>query len=153
MKLIKQTVTYLTPDDEKGNRFIPFVLEKDYKKLVITCCYSPKILEDEEKAVRLIKENLERDAGDDSSEYSDYSEFMPLKNLITLAVESPDGFIGSAHRQAESQRHEIGEDFASVGFVKTKITKGQWTAVLNCHAVVTDSVKYEIRIEAEEGAI
>ena len=150
MELIKQTVTCLTPEDEKGNRFIPFVLQKDYKKLVITCCYSPKILEDEEKTVRLIKENLERDAGDDASEYSDYSKFMPLKNLITLAVESPDGFVGSAHRQAQSQVHEISEDFASPGFVKTKITKGQWSAVLNCHAVVTDSVKYEITIEAEE---
>ena len=152
MKVVKQTVAYLTPDDEKGNRFIPFVLTEDYKKLVISCCYSPKILEDEEKTVQLIKENLMRDAGDDASEYSDYSEFVPLKNLITLAVESPDGFVGSAHRQAENQKHEIGEDFASPGFVKTKITKGQWAAVLNCHAVVTDSVKYEIRIEAEEDA-
>ena len=150
MTLIKHTVATLTPDDEKGNRFIPFVLDKDYKKLVITCSYSPKILEDEKQTERLIKENLIRDAGDDWKEYDDYSEFTPLKNLITLALESPDGFIGSAHRQANEQIHEISESFASVGFVKTKTVKGQWSAVLNCHAVVTDSVRYEIRIEAEE---
>lgn len=153
MTLIKKTVTCLTPDDEKGNIFIPFVLERDFEKLVITCSYTPKILEDEEKTNRLIKENLIRDAGEDADEYADYSEFIPLKNLITLALESPDGFVGSAHRQAESQRHEIGEDFASVGFVKTKIKAGQWCAVLNCHAIVTDSVKYEITVEAGEGAI
>ena len=153
MTLIKNTVAYLTPDDEKSNRFIPFVLERDYEKLVITCSYSPKILEDEIRTNELIKENLVRDAGDNASEYSDYSEFVPLKNLITLALESPDGFIGSAHRQADSQRHEICESFASPGFVAGKIKAGQWCAVLNCHAVVTDSVKYEIRIEAEEGAI
>ena len=153
MTLIKHTVATLTPDDEKGNRFIPFVLDKDYEKLVITCSYTPKILEDEEKTNRLIKENLIRDAGEDADEYADYSEFIPLKNLITLALESPDGFVGSAHRQAESQRHEICESFASPGFVAGKIKAGQWSAVLNCHAIVTDSVKYEITIEAEEGAI
>lgn len=153
MTLIKKTVTNLTPDDEKGNRLIPFVLDRDFEKLVITCSYSPKILEDENETNRLIKENLVRDAGEDADEYTDYSEFIPLKNLITLALEAPDGFVGSAHRQAESQRHEIGEDFASVGFVKTKIKAGQWCAVLNCHAIVTDSVRYEITVEAEEGTI
>ena len=38
-----------------------------------------------------------------------------------------------------------------VRVVKTKIKAGQWCAVLNCHAIVTDSVKYEITVEAGEG--
>ena len=150
MKLIKQKVVHLTPDDEKGNYRIPFTVDEKYKKLFITYSYYPKILEDEEKSRELIKENLIRDAGEDADKYTDYSEFMPLKNLITPTLESPEGIVGAAHRHGNEQYHEIGKEFASVGFEKCEIIEGQWCLVLNIHAVVTDSVRCEIRIEAEE---
>lgn len=150
MKLIKETETFLTYDDEKSSLRIPFTIKNGCKKLFITYSYSPKILEDEEMSRKLIKENLIRDAGDDAGEYTDYSEFMPLKNLITLSLESPLEIVGAAHRQANEQYHEIGEDFASPGFVKCQITEGQWCLVLNVHAIVTDSVRCKIKIEAEE---
>ncbi len=152
MTVIKNEVVKLTPENEKGNCVVSFILNKNYKKLFITYSYSPKILTDEQKTIELIKENLMRDTGENWKEYNDYSEFIPLKNLITLSVESPCGLIGAAHRQANEQRHEISEEFASHGFIKSKIIKGQWNVVLNVHAVVTDNVKCEITIEAEEEA-
>ena len=147
--ILKETVTYLRPDDEKSTRYIPFTVPEGVKKIFITYSYSPKILEDKEKSLLLIKENLIRDAGDEWTEYTDYDEFMPLKNLVTLSLMSPEGFCGAAHRQADSQYHEIGEGFASPGFLKGKITAGQWTLCLNVHALVTDDCTCSIKIEGE----
>ena len=147
--VLKETVTTLRPDDEKSTRYIPFEVPNAIEKLFITYSYAPKILEDKEKSYEFIKENLIRDAGDDWSEYTDYDEFMPLKNLVTLSLLSPEGFRGAAHRQADSQYHEIGKDFADYGFMKGAITKGEWTLCLNVHALVTDSCTCKIRIEGE----
>ncbi len=147
--ILKETQTVLTPDDEKSTRIIPFIVPEDVNKLFITYSYSPKILEDEKKSIELIKENLIRDAGEEWIEYTDYEEFMPLKNLVTLYLRSPEGFRGAAHRQADSQYHEISGDFASVGFLKGEITAGEWQLCLNVHALVTEKCTCSIKLEGE----
>lgn len=153
MKLIAEREICLTPEDEKTSKKIPFVLEGKTKKLIINYSYSPKELDDKEKAEELIKQNLLRDAGDDAAEYTDYEEFMPLKNLVTLSLESPSGYVGAAHRQASSQHHEIGPDFASPGFIKNEVQQGQWNLFLDIHAIVTQSCSCKLKIEAEEGNV
>ena len=147
--ILKETQTILRPDDSKSTRYIPFIVPEGVSKLCIKYSYAPKILEDEEKSIELIKENLIRDAGDEWTEYKDYEEFMPLKNLVTLALISPEGYRGAAHRQADSQYHEISEDVASVGFLRGKITAGEWKLCLNVHALVTDNCTCDIKIEGE----
>ena len=148
--ILKEAQIILRPDDEKSVRLIPFSVPAGARKLCITYSYSPKILEDKEKSYKLIKENLIRDAGEEWTGYTDYEEFMPLKNLVTLALKSPDGFYrGAAHRQADSQYHEISEDSASPGFVRGKIAEGQWELRFHVHALVTDICTCSIKIEAE----
>ena len=147
--ILKETVTHLRSEDEKSVRIIPFNVPEGINKLFITYSYAPKILVDREKSYELIKENLIRDAGDEWSEYTDYEEFMPLKNLVTLALNSPEGYCGAAHRQADSQYHEIGEAFSSPGFVRCKITEGQWDLKLHVHALITDVCTCDIKIEGE----
>lgn len=142
----------LSSDDEKSNVYLPFNVPEEVKKLCITYSYSPKILEDEKKSIELIKENIFRDAGESQSEYTDYSKFMPLKNLVTLSLLASDGaYWGAAHRQADKQYHEISEDFASPGFIRGRIASGQWTLCLNVHAFVTDMCICDIMVEAEVG--
>lgn len=150
--LIKQEEITFLQTEEKTTKSISFQVPLNTKKLFITFSYCPKILEDEEKAFKLIRENLVRDAGDDADEYKDYSEFMPLKNLITLSLKSPTAFRGAAHRQAENQFHEIGCDFASYGFLKGEIENGRWQLFLHAHAVVTEKCECKIKVEAEEEA-
>ncbi len=147
--ILKETETYFRPDDEKSTRYIPFIVPEGVRKLCITYSYSPKILEDKEKSLELIKENLIRDAGEDFTEYTDYGEFLPLKNLVTLSLFSPEGIRGAAHRQADKQYHEICEGFASPGFLKGGISAGQWSLRLNVHALVTDICTCKIKIEGE----
>ncbi|MBR3815307.1 MAG: hypothetical protein IKJ27_01125 [Clostridia bacterium] len=147
--LLNKTVT-VTPENERTNIFLPFAVPSGVKKLIIDYSYSPKELTDREKCEALIKENLIRDCGEQWTEYTDYGEFMPLKNLITLSLDSPEGYVGAAHRQAATQHHEIGEEFASVGFDKVKISAGEWVLTLNLHAVVTDECVCEIEVKGYE---
>lgn len=147
--ILKNTTLTLRQSEEKTTRHIPFSVPEGVKKLIIAYSYSPKILEDKEKSYELIKENIIRDGGEDVEGYKAYEQFMPLKNLVTLSLFSPEGFRGAAHRQAENQLHEISTEAASYGFLKGEITKGQWELCLNVHAIVTEGCKCIIKIEGE----
>lgn len=153
MKLLVEKELTLKDSDTKKSVAIPFAVSENIKRLFITYSYSPKILEDEEKSNRLIKENILKDAPDDVDAYTDYGKFMPLKNLVTLSLNSPRGYVGAAHRQDSEQHHEIGETFASPGFIKCKPVNGEWTLSLDIHAIVTDKVICKVKIEAEEEEI
>ncbi len=149
MAVIFEKDIILTPEDEKTNVPLDFLVSDDFSNLEIFYSYSPKILEDKEKSRELIEENIKRDAGENFPDYPSWEAFMPLKNLITLSLDSPSGYKGAAHRQSDSQHHIISEDFASVGFEKTKIEKGKWILTLNLHAIVTEKVQCRVRIEGE----
>lgn len=148
MKNLEEKEIILTPENEKTNIKLPFTVEEDSDRLIITYSYSPKELSDGARAKALIEENLLRDTHGDRELYPDYKEYLPLKNLVTLSLDSPEKYMGAAHRQDREQRHIISEDFSSVGFLKGKIVKGQWTLYLNVHAVVTENCLCKIKIEA-----
>ncbi len=148
-KVLKETEICLNPKDSKCNRYIPFDVPEGTERLFITYSYSPKTLEDKEKSYELIRENILRDAPEDIDRYTDYEEFMPLKNLVTLSLDSPVGFRGAAHRHDEKQYHVISKDCASPGFLKGEIIAGQWILSLNIHAVVTDICTCRIKMEVE----
>lgn len=134
--------------DEKTNISFPFLIDEDAKSLKISFSYGPKLLEDDERANMLIENNIKKDAGDFAYEYTHWDEYKPLKNLITVSVDDPDTYRGCAHRQDKEQIHIIREDFASRGFHKGKIQKGQWKVVLNLHGIVTESVDCKLQVEA-----
>ncbi len=147
--ILKEAEALLHPQDSKSNRYILFNVPEKTVKLFITYSYSPKTLEDKEKSYELIKENILRDAPEDIDRYPDYEEFLPLKNLVTVSLDSPTQFRGAAHRHDEKQYHEISKDFASPGFLKGEISEGEWRLSLNVHAVVTDICTCRIKIEGE----
>ena len=134
--------------DEKTNISFPFDINENVEGLKITFSYDPKILEDDERANMLIENNIKKDAGEFAHEYSDWDEFKPLKNLVTVSVDDPDTYRGCAHRQDKDQVHIIREDFSSRGFHKGKIQKGQWKVVLNLHGIVTESINCKLKVEA-----
>ena len=148
MKILLEKEIILTPENEKTNILLPFTVEDECDRLRITYSYSPKELGDCERARKLTEENLERDTHGDRHLYPCYKEFLPLKNLVTLSLDSPSRYIGAAHRQDSEQCHTISEDFSSVGFLKSRTEKGQWVLQLNVHALVTEECTCRVKIEA-----
>lgn len=149
MKTILKKEIRLTPADEKTNISVPFTLQSQADEMHINFSYSPKILEDEQRAAELIKKCLLHDTGEFINEYNDYSEYLPLKNLVTISVDSPNGYVGAAHRHNPNQTHILSENVSSVGFSAGKIVSGDWNVMINVHAVVTDYCDCVLEIEAE----
>lgn len=135
------------PEQDKTNIQLEFTVPKGITKLIIDYEYSPKTLDDEAKATDLLNKSIEKYLGNKYK--AEPSDFMPIKNLITLSLDENGKYRGAAHRQADKQHHEISRDFASVGFEKGEITSGEWTLMLNVHCC-TCKVDYYICITGEE---
>ncbi len=151
MKLIAEFERVLTPFDEKTNISLPFVVGDDFSFLRFTASYYPKRLTDKEKARVLIFENIERDGGKEANR-ENWQNFMPLLNLVTLSLDDSESYRGACHRQADFQTFFLSEKEASPGLIKGEIKKGQWCAVLNVHALVTEKCTYSLKIEGgDEG--
>lgn len=149
MKTVLETTLRVTPAQEKTNLVLPFALEKEARQLKIIYSYAPKHL-DGEAAVEAAERCLQRDAGAYRAQYPAAEVFLPLKNLITLSLDDPNGYRGAAHRQADSQVHILTEATASPGFLTGKLPAGQWRLVLNVHALVTPFCDCRVKIEVEE---
>lgn len=142
--LIYEKSGVITPEQDKTNIFLPFDVPEGTEKLILDYTYSPKILENKERAMELIKTKLKQYGGKEAAE-----DYLPVKNLITLSLDDNGEYRGAAHRQAECQHHEISADYASPGFLKGKIHCGVWQLVLNVHCCACD-VHYSIKISGEE---
>ena len=148
MKTLLETDAHLLRASEKTNVALTFTVPEAVSLLRITYFYAPKTL-DGEAARPAIEACLRRDAGEFYPEYPDWTHYLPLKNLVTLSLDAPDGFRGCAHRQADRQVHILSRAEASPGFLPGELAAGEWKLVLNVHALVTEFCDYHIKIEAE----
>lgn len=135
----------ITPGDDKTNITFSFPVQKNVKALTITYRFSPTVLEDEKEAIRLIKIALDKyDVKNKPPE-----SHLPLKNLVTLSLDSPTGYRGAVHRHESTQKYVIGEDFASPGFIRGEINEGEWQISLNVHCALSN-INYELQVEGED---
>ena len=148
MKTLLETDVHLLRACEKTNVILPFTVPENTTLLRISYSYAPKTL-DGEAARPLIEACLRRDAGEFAAQYPDWTHFLPLKNLVTVSLDDPNGFRGCAHRQADMQTHILSAAEASPGFLSGDLPAGEWRLTLNVHALVTKICDCRIRIEAE----
>lgn len=128
---------------DKTNIIHSFNVPDGIKALKIKYSYFPKTVEDTDKALDIIKKCLKK-YNEEVSE--DLQKLLPVKNLITLSVNSGERYIGAAHRQANIQEHIISPEKSSVGFEKTEINSGKWSIMLNAHSV-NCKVNYNLTVE------
>lgn len=143
--LLLEKIGRITPKQDKTNIPIEFSVEKGTEKFVIEYLYFPKKCSDGDAREMLVN-SIEKYLGKDCGAVPE--DFMPVNNLITLSLDGNGVYRGAAHRQANEQRHEIGEDYASPGFLKGKIDAGSWQVVLNVHCCACP-VSYKIKITGE----
>ena len=144
--VIFETAGKVLPEQDKTNIPLEFTVPEGIEKLIIDYKYSPKTLEDGEKAEKLLAKSIEKYLGDEYR--AEPQDFMPVKNLITLSLDDNGEYRGAAHRQADKQHHEISKEFASPGFIKGEIHSGKWQIVLNVHCCACD-VNYQIKVSGE----
>lgn len=135
----------ITPANDKTNIKHEFSVPDNIKLIKIKFFYTPKTLENREKAAAAIRSCFYKYDEKLTGRPSDY---LPVKNLVTISVDENKCYRGAAHRQANDQEHIIGENYASPGFIKGKIQPGEWDIELNIHCACCD-INYTITIEGE----
>ena len=133
----------ITPAQDKTNISFAFDVPKGVSALNIDFSYSPKTLENEEEAFRLVSDALNKYFGADNGK--DPHAFLPVKNLITVSLDDPNGYRGAAHRQPNEQHLVIAAEGSSPGFLNREVPAGSWRVMLNVHCCACD-VDYILKI-------
>lgn len=136
----------LYPSDNNKHIRYPFLIETEAQQLIIKFMYSPATLDDRDKAVEMIMEASSRHADILDEKIENH---LPLRNLITLSLDSPKGWVGTAHRHMlRPQEHIIAKDKASRGFFSQDIVKGEWFITLSVNTILTDFTDVQLSVEA-----
>lgn len=144
--LLEQSLV-LTPRDVSEHLRFPFTVKKgEYNKLTINFCYFPKKYSDTAKSVEMIKKCYESYGL--VPEESDIKKELPLNNHITVALESPEGFVGAAHRHSNEAEYTVSPEKSDYGFITKGITAGVWTAIISTHAILSERVEVRVKITA-----
>ena len=145
----------LNPSNSKCNISYSFYLTQEYDAIQIHFVYKPKVLLNKTISKKIIQDSVKRyTAYDRKNELENWEKYLPVKNLLTIALSGPDGFRGCAHRQNHNQYINLSEDRASAGMLPGRIKPGLWTVTVSAHAVVTTRCEYRIQItggEANDG--
>lgn len=144
MEILK-TKGKITTANDKTILIHRFDVPAGIKSLKINFEYSPKTVEDREKAIMIIKDCFEKYDEEIRGRAADY---LPVKNLVTISVDENGKYRGAAHRQSNKQEHIISADFASPGFTKGAVSEGEWDIVLNVHYAGCN-MDYILEIEGE----
>lgn len=140
----------LTPLSSKTHITYQFHLKQDLSSLEIDFRYEPKQFLDKEASRPLIMEAIETYADPAWGELykKQWENYYPLQNLLTLSLDGPSGFRGSAHRHPPDQQHvicsEVGQ--TSPGFIAGDIPSGIWKITISVHCVVTADCRYELSV-------
>lgn len=140
-------VRTLTPKDSGTHIALPFVVPACCETLWIRYSYTPKTLEDLQASERIIEAALTRYApGEYRAGYGNWTDYLPLKNLATLSLDSPGGYCGCAHKQDSDMTFSVSRTEAGWGFHPPEHMEGSWRAVISCHAIVTAACETHLLI-------
>ena len=139
--------TTFTDADHHTHRAYSFAVPSGLREIRVKLAYSPKDFDDEEKSVGIIRDILARDAWYETFTEEEVRGFLPLRNHISVSIDSPDGWLGTAHRHAPRQEYFINEKDCACGFRPAPIKAGEWKITLSFNCVVTGTV--DVRVVAE----
>jgi len=109
--------------------------------------YFPKELNDREQSRRWIEAALDAYVSPTKRTLrSNWEDFLPLSNLITLSFDDPERFRGAAHRHAPEQHYWLTPATASDGLIRGDIPCGMWRITLSVHGVVTPQCEYGLTV-------
>lgn len=128
-----------------------FDVKDPIKELCIEFTFEPSCLEDEEDSKKIIGNCLKQYSNKKIDSIDDVTKhFMPIRNLLTLSLDGPEGFRGATHRHCIKQHLSLTTESASPGLLPGAIELGVWTVTISIHAIATEFCNYTIKVYGEK---
>ena len=70
----------------------------------------------------------------------------PVRNLLTLSVDDPEGFRGSRHYHSPVQQMAIRPSGSTPGVLNKANRAGLWSVTVSIHALVTEACQFTVRV-------
>ena len=134
--------------NSKSNICHSFTVSENAKRLVVKYSYSPKEVDNREKALELIAKGLEKYQYQSGNPES----FLPINNLLTLSFDENGKYRGACHRHPNEQIIVLSGENSTPGIINKPLESGEWNAVLNVHFAGCE-VEYSIEIEEENNEL
>ncbi|MGN7941022.1 CehA/McbA family metallohydrolase [Virgibacillus sp. 6R] len=77
----------------------------------------------------------------------------PIRNLLTLSIDDPDGFRGGRHYHSPIQHVIIRDHNSSPGFLNKRNLAGLWFITVSVHALVTDTCQFQLCVYKKSNSI
>ncbi|MDR0750998.1 MAG: hypothetical protein LBF12_00200 [Christensenellaceae bacterium] len=133
-------------DDRKHFKYTFLIDSNNYDSLIILFRYNPKDVKVDERLKMCLTELAIKSDCDAELLIKENKE---LKNLITLSIDSPHGYLGAAHRHNNNAKIIINQLKSSQGFLPSPITKGLWAITLSTHCILSNKVDVKIEVYAQ----
>lgn len=127
---------------------IPFSVENEYHRLVVSYQYFPKRYEGDD-AYELAYNAFKEAYGESEVRMEDVLNELPLNNHVTLSIAREGKLLGTAHRHSPNMEIELSKT-PTVGFHSIDSTKGEYKLILSVHALLTECVNASIKVTAYE---
>lgn len=133
-ELLTVAVT-LTPTSDRTTLEYFFDVPPGAAEVSIFMGYAPDAHPSREAALEIIRETRRKYGYPDALQ--DAQGDLPLKNLITLSVDDPAGYLGNAHRKQSPQWLRFDGHSAPPGFAVRAVMPGRWRLCAHIHALVS----------------
>lgn len=132
--------------EENQHFYFQFLVKENCSKITIDYSYSPieynglDALERINNAYKKVNQQIDED---------NIKRLLPLKNLITIAFDGPQGLIGNAHRFKPLATYSIGPTNADYGFKPCRIIPGLYRISLSAHCIASEKVTVAVVVRGE----
>jgi hypothetical protein len=148
--ILLDITTKIYASDSRTSKMWKFFVPNGLSSLTMKCAYSPKYVEDEERAISEIIKTLKIEAPYATPDDKTARRFLPLVNMLSYTLDSPSGWVGTSHAHSPDQMHEIKKEGSSFGFADVEIEDGEWTFCLSVDGVVDDYVTARFTVEGKK---
>ncbi len=132
--------------DENQHFYFQFLVKEECSSITIDFSYSPTENDDLNSLARIFEAYKKVNQSIDEEKAK---QLLPLKNLITVALDGPKGFIGNAHRFKPLASYSISSKSADYGFCPSKIIPGLYRISLSTHCIASEKVKALVVVNGE----
>ncbi|QDP41761.1 CehA/McbA family metallohydrolase [Radiobacillus deserti] len=149
MRTLLETRAELTKASMQSHTTYMFYVPEDVEHIMIDFSFDPPHLQDESKALEIVRETLRYYELEDETRIDEQAlNYLPVKNLLTISIDDPDGFRGARHAHLPKQNVRIGETESSPGMLNRRNPSGLWSITISAHAIVSDICTYTLIVRA-----